>query len=37
MPTGPSFDQVDAEDPKYIVPDSEYSNHNAGVMSLPTM
>jgi hypothetical protein len=37
VPTGPSFDQEDAEDPKYVVPYSECYNDNAGVMSLPTM
>jgi hypothetical protein len=35
--TDPSFDQEDAEDPKYVVPDNECSNGNEGVMSLPTM
>jgi hypothetical protein len=35
--TDPSFDQEDAEDPKYVVPDNECSNGNKGVMSLPTM
>jgi hypothetical protein len=34
--TDPSFDQEDAEDPEYTVPDNEYSNSNEGVMSLPT-
>jgi hypothetical protein len=33
----PSFDQEDAEDPEYTVPDSDYFNGNEGVMSLPTM
>jgi hypothetical protein len=33
----PSFDQKDAEDPEYVVPDNECSNGNEGVMSLPTM
>jgi hypothetical protein len=33
----PSFDQEDAEDPEYTVPDNECSNVNEGVMSLPTM
>jgi hypothetical protein len=35
--TDPSFDQEDAEDPEYVVPDNECSNGNEGVMSLPTM
>jgi hypothetical protein len=35
--TDPSFDQEDAEDPKYAVPDNECSNDNEGVMSLQTM
>jgi hypothetical protein len=35
--TGPSFNQEDAEDPEYIVPDNECFNNNEGVMSLPTM
>jgi hypothetical protein len=35
--TDPSFDQEDAEDPEYAVPDNECSNGNEGVMSLPTM
>jgi hypothetical protein len=33
----PSFDQEDAEDPKYTAPDNDCSNGNEGVMSLPTM
>jgi hypothetical protein len=33
----PSFDQEDAEDPEYAVPNNECSNGNEGVMSLPTM
>jgi hypothetical protein len=32
-----SFDQEDAEDPKYVVPNNECFNGNDGVMSLPTM
>jgi hypothetical protein len=32
-----SFDQEDAEDPEYAVPDNECSKGNEGVMSLPTM
>jgi hypothetical protein len=35
--TDPSFDQEDAEDLEYVVPDNECSNSNEGVMSLPTM
>jgi hypothetical protein len=35
--TGPSFDQEDAKDPEYIVPNNECYNDNEGVMSLPTM
>jgi hypothetical protein len=35
--TNPSFDQEDAEDPEYSVPENECSNGNEGVMSLPTM
>jgi hypothetical protein len=35
--TNPSFDQEDAEDPKYTAPDNDCSNGNEGVMSLPTM
>jgi hypothetical protein len=35
--TDPSFDQEDAEDPEYTVPDNDCSNSNDGVMSLPTM
>jgi hypothetical protein len=35
--TSPSFDQEDAEDPEYVVPDNERCNDNEGVMSLPTM
>jgi hypothetical protein len=37
MPASPSFDQKDAEDPEYVVPDCECYNDNAGVMSLTTM
>jgi hypothetical protein len=37
VPTGPSFDQEDAEDPEYVVSDSEYYNDNTGVMSLSTI
>jgi hypothetical protein len=33
--THPIFDQEDAEDPEYIVPDNNCSNE--GVMSLATM
>jgi hypothetical protein len=33
--TDSSFDQEDAEDPEYTVPDNDCSNE--GVMSLPTM
>jgi hypothetical protein len=33
----PSFDQEDAEDPEYTVPDNDCFNGNEGVMSLPTM
>jgi hypothetical protein len=32
-----SFDQEDAEDPKYPSPNNDCSNGNEGVMSLPTM
>jgi hypothetical protein len=35
--TDPSFDQEDAEDPEYVIPDNECFNGNKGVMSLPTM
>jgi hypothetical protein len=35
--TDPSFDQEDAEDPEYVVPNNECSNGNEGVMSLPAM
>jgi hypothetical protein len=35
--TDPSFDQEDAEDPKYTAPDNDCSNGNEGVMSFPTM
>jgi hypothetical protein len=35
--TDPSFDQEDAEDPEYTVPDNDCFNSNEGVMSLPTM
>jgi hypothetical protein len=35
--TDPSFDQEDAEDLKYVVPNNECFNGNDGVMSLPTM
>jgi hypothetical protein len=35
--TEPSFDQEDAEDPKYVILDNECFNDNEGVMSLPTM
>jgi hypothetical protein len=35
--TDPSFDQEDAEDPKYTAPDNDFSNGNEGVMPLPTM
>jgi hypothetical protein len=34
---GPSFDLEDTEDQEYAIPDSEYYNDNAGVMSLPTI
>jgi hypothetical protein len=35
--TDPSFDREDAEDPEYTAPDNDYSNSNAGFMSLLTM
>jgi hypothetical protein len=35
--TNPSFDQEDAEDPEYVIPNNECSNGNEGAMSLPAM